>query len=32
MTGEEMICAILYIENSDKDRFSDLKKRVETTT
>ena len=24
-----MICAILYMENSDKDRFSDLKKRVD---
>ena len=28
-SGEEMLCAILYLENSDKDRFSDLKKRVE---
>ena len=27
--GEEMICAILYLENSDKYRYSDLKKRVE---
>ena len=27
--GEEMLCAILYLENSDKARFSDLKKRVE---
>ena len=27
--GEEMLCAILYIGNSDKARFSDLKKRVE---
>ena len=27
--GEEMICEILYLENSDKSRFSDLKKRVE---
>ena len=26
--GEEMICAILYLENSDKARFSDLKKRI----
>ena len=24
-----MLCAILYIENSDKHRFADLKKRVE---
>ena len=24
-----MICAILYLENSDKSRFADLKKRVE---
>ena len=28
-TGEEMLCAILYLEKSDKDRFDDLKKRVE---
>ena len=27
--GEKMVCAILYIENSDKARFYDLKKRVE---
>ena len=27
--GEEMIYAILYLENSDKSRFSDLNKRVE---
>ena len=27
-TGEEMICAILYLEKFDKSRFSDLKKRV----
>ena len=27
--GEEMLCAILYLENSEKVRFSDLKKRVE---
>ena len=27
--GEEMICAILYLDNSDKARFADLKKRVE---
>ena len=27
--GEEILCAILYIENSDKSRFSNLKKRVE---
>ena len=27
--GEEMLCAILYLENSDKARFSDLKKRIE---
>ena len=26
--GEEMLCAILYLENSDKARFSDLKKRI----
>ena len=26
--GEEMLCVILYLETSDKDRFSDLKKRV----
>ena len=26
--GEEIICKILYLENSDKDRFSDLKKCV----
>ena len=26
--GEEMLCAILYLENTDKSRFSDLKKRV----
>ena len=24
-----MLCAIIYLENSDKARFSDLKKRVE---
>ena len=24
-----MLCAILYLENSDKARFSDLKKRIE---
>ena len=24
-----MLCAVLYLENSDKARFSDLKKRVE---
>ena len=23
-TGEEMLCAILYVENSDKAKFSDL--------
>ena len=28
-SGEEMLYAILYIENSDKSRFSDLKKHVE---
>ena len=28
-SGEEMLCAILYLENSDKARFDDLKKRVE---
>ena len=27
--GEEMLCAILYLENSDKAIFSDLKKHVE---
>ena len=27
-SGEEMLCAILYLEKSDKDRFPDLKKRV----
>ena len=27
--GEEMLCAILYLENSEKSRFGDLKKRVE---
>ena len=27
--GEEILCEILYIENSDKVRFSDLKNRVE---
>ena len=27
--GEGMLCAILYLENSDKVIFSDLKKRVE---
>ena len=27
--GEEILCAILYLENSDKARFSDLKNRVE---
>ena len=27
--GEEMLCAILYLEYSDKARFDDLKKRVE---
>ena len=29
ISGEEMLCAILYIENSNKDRFSDLKKCVD---
>ena len=28
-TGYEMLCAILYMENSDKSRFSDLVKHVE---
>ena len=28
-SGEEMLCAILYLENSDKARFVDLKKRIE---
>ena len=27
--GEEMLCVILYLENSEKARFADLKKRVE---
>ena len=27
--GEEMLCAILYLENSDKARFANLKKRIE---
>ena len=27
--GEEMLCTILYLENSDKSRFADLKKRIE---
>ena len=27
--GEEMLCAILYLENSSKHRFSDLNKRFE---
>ena len=27
--GGEMLCAILYLDNSDKARFTDLKKRVE---
>ena len=26
--GEEMLCVILYMENSDKARFSDLKKCI----
>ena len=26
---EEILCAILYLDNSDKARFSDLKKHVE---
>ena len=26
--GEEMICAIIYLENSDRARFFDLKKRI----
>ena len=29
MSGEEMLCAILYLENSDKASFADLKKRIE---
>ena len=28
-SGEEMLCAILYLEDSDKVRFTELKKRVE---
>ena len=27
--GEKMLCAILYMENSEKARFAELKKRVE---
>ena len=27
--GEEMLCAILYLDNSDKSRFANLKKSVE---
>ena len=27
-SGEEMVCAILYLESSDKARFYDIKKRV----
>ena len=27
-TGKEIICAILYLENYGKARFSDLKKRI----
>ena len=27
--GEEVLCKILYLENSDKARFADLKKRIE---
>ena len=30
-SGEEILCAILYLENSDKARFSNFKKRVEMT-
>ena len=26
--GEEMLCTILYLKNSDKARFADLKKRI----
>ena len=26
--GEEILCAIIYLENSDKARFSDLQKHV----
>ena len=29
--GEEMLCAIIYLENSDKARFADLKKRIKIT-
>ena len=28
IAGEEMLCDILYLENSDKYRFSKLKKRI----
>ena len=28
-SGEKMLCAILYLENSDKSSFADLKKCVE---
>ena len=27
--GEEMLCTILYLENPDKARFANLKKRIE---
>ena len=27
--GEDMLCAMIYLENSDKARFADLKKRIE---
>ena len=26
--GEEMLCEIIYLDNSDKSRFADLKRRV----
>ena len=29
MQEKKMLCAILYLENSDKARFDDLKKRIE---
>ena len=31
-SGKEMLFAILYLNNSDKYRFPELKKRVKTTT
>ena len=31
MPGEEMLCTILYLENSDKARFADLKSVLKMT-